>query len=113
MLLLYCSTTLYSWLLLLRFSMEYSGFAGMAGSNCGTCVAEARQSKPRRRTSRKTAQNELLHLEPGAEAFRSRAERRGSWARFLRPLIEICRKIRPFHASLTTMRPTNMQLLAC
>jgi len=35
---------LYFWLLSLRFSMEYSGFAGMAGSNCGTFVAPARQS---------------------------------------------------------------------
>jgi bacterioferritin-associated ferredoxin len=46
--------------------MEYSDFAGMAGSNCGTCVAEARQSKPRRRTRRKMAQIDLLYLEMGA-----------------------------------------------
>ena len=69
MLLGYCYQTLYFWLLLVCFSMEYSGFASMAGSNCGTCVVEARQSRARRRTSRKTALNNLLNLEPGGRAL--------------------------------------------
>src|SRR5580700_9122612 len=49
--------------------MEYSGFAGLACSDCGTCLAEARQGRARRRTSRKTALNDLLNLEPDARAL--------------------------------------------
>jgi hypothetical protein len=47
----------------------------MAGSDYGTCVAEARQSRARRRTSRKTALNDLLKLEPGGAGVKRAARR--------------------------------------